>query len=73
MQSLFNSLKCGFPAQDFQRFKQRRGVLATANRYADGLKHLPGLHSQLLSGGAESLIQRIVFEFDVRPELPVPA
>ena len=63
-QCLLNSLQRSFLSQNFQRFKQRRRILAAANSYADGLEHLSRLHSQLLSGGAQSLIQRIVFELD---------
>ena len=32
----------GFFAQHFQRLKQRRGVFAAADGYADGLEHLSG-------------------------------
>ena len=39
-----------FP-QHFQRFKQRRRVLAAAHGDADGLKHLSGLYAKFLSGG----------------------
>src|SRR5438309_68389 len=49
-------------SQNFQGFKQGRGILSAAYGYADGLKHLSGFKSKLLGGGAQSLIQGVVFE-----------
>src|ERR1700733_2322426 len=53
------------PSQHFQRFKQWRGVLATADGYTNRLEHLSGFHSQFLSGSAEGLIQRVVLELRI--------
>ena len=66
MQSLADAGERGFSSQHLQRFKQRRGILSSADGYANRLKHLAGFHSQLLGGGAQSLIQWIMLELNLR-------
>ena len=66
---LLDSLERCFPPQHLQRLKQRRGILSPTDGHADGLKHLSRLYSESLSGGAQSLIQRIVFELGFRQHL----
>ena len=65
LKSGFGLLDAGqarFAAQDYQGFKERRRVLASADGDPYGLEGLPGLQPQMHSGGAESLIERIVIE-----------
>src|SRR5438270_10336497 len=59
---LLNSAQRRFFPQNLQRFEQGWRVFAAAYGYADGLKHLSGFKSKLLGGGAQSLIQGVVFE-----------
>ena len=66
MNRLLDPRQRRLPTQHFQRLKQRRRILPAANRDANGLKHLSRLDSQFLRGSAESLIQRIVLEFNIR-------
>src|SRR5262249_24306596 len=49
-------------SQHLHSFKQRRGVLAAAHSHADGLKHLSGLESEFLRGGAQSVVKWVVFK-----------
>src|SRR5581483_5455213 len=58
------------PPEHFQGFEQGRRVLAAADGYADRLKHLSWLDAQLLGGGAERLVERVVFEFRVGQHIP---
>src|SRR5579864_4407639 len=52
-------------AQHRERFKQRRGILATADRDTYGLKHLSGFDAQLLRRRAQSVVERVVSEFSL--------
>ena len=57
-----------FPSQHLQRLKQRRGVLASADGYSNGLKHLPGFQAEFLGGGAQGLVERVVLELRLRQD-----
>ena len=49
-------------AENGHGFKEWRRILASADGDTDGLKHRPGLQTQLRSGGTKRLVQRIVVE-----------
>jgi hypothetical protein len=66
---LVDSGERGVAAEDFQGFEKRRGVLASTDGDADGLKHLPSFDAEFLSGSAQNLVERIVLEFGVGENL----
>jgi len=63
---LLNACESSLPPQHFKRLEQRWRVFPAADCDADRLKHLSCFHSQFLRGGAQGLIQRVVFELDIR-------
>src|SRR5271169_808879 len=63
---LFDARQRGLPSQDFQRLEQRRGVLAAADGDANGLEHLSRFDAEIQGSRAQGLIERVVFEFDIR-------
>ena len=67
---LIDSLQRCFLPENLQRLKQRGCILASANSDTNRLKHLPCFYAHRLGGGAESLVQRIVFEFRLRQNFP---
>ena len=50
-----------FFAEHFQSFEQRRRIFLSTDCDANRLEHLPSLETEFLRGGAQRLIQRIMF------------
>src|ERR1051325_11179599 len=66
LQRLRDPFQAGFFPQHFHGFEQRRSIFPAADGDADRLEHLTGLQSQLLRGGTQGLVERIVLELDSR-------
>lgn len=67
---LVDPRQCSFLPKNLERLKQRWGILAAADSYANRLEHLPRFYAYLLSCSAEGLVQGIVLEFRLRQDFP---